>query len=337
MSRRSPKASDVPGHDSFLDVVSNMVGILIILVMVVGVRVRNTPVAAATGDGPSRTEKELQQQHAAEESLRDDVLDLAGQIRNVGSEIGARGRQRDLLAMIVAALEHKIQSRRAQMDVESREQFDLGRSLSEAKTRRDRLRQQRARVEAAQAAPVVVESYPTPLSQTVNGREIHFQLRGGRIVRVPVDELLQRLKAEIQRRKRELLRQPELVDTIGPLDGFRLRYKFRRHDITPEMAMETGYHGSIIRLKQATFIPVSDQMGESMEAALAEGSRFRQIISRLHPRRTAITIWTYPESFAAFRRIRKELYRLGFTVAARPLPEGAPISASPQGTKSAAE
>ena len=30
-----------PGHDSFLDIVSNIVGILIILVMVTGVRAKN--------------------------------------------------------------------------------------------------------------------------------------------------------------------------------------------------------------------------------------------------------------------------------------------------------
>ena len=50
-----------------------------------------------------------------------------------------------------------------------------------------------------------------------------------------------------------------------------------------------------------------------------------------------ITLWTYPGSFDDFRKLKKELYRLGFPVAARPLPDGVPISASSQGSKSTAE
>jgi hypothetical protein len=45
----------------------------------------------------------------------------------------------------------------------------------------------------------------------------------------------------------------------------------------------------------------------------------------------------YPDGFEAFRQIRKELYRLGYTVAARPLSAGTSISGSPDGSKSAAQ
>src|SRR5438552_534521 len=51
----------------------------------------------------------------------------------------------------------------------------------------------------------------------------------------------------------------------------------------------------------------------------------------------AIAIWAYPDSFEEFRRLRKELYRMGYRIAGRPLPEGTPIGGSPDGSKSAAE
>lgn len=52
MTRRSPRENDQPGHDSFLDIVSNIVGILIILVMVTGVRAKNDlPVDGPPGGG----------------------------------------------------------------------------------------------------------------------------------------------------------------------------------------------------------------------------------------------------------------------------------------------
>ena len=71
--------------------------------------------------------------------------------------------------------------------------------------------------------------------------------------------------------------------------------------------------------------------------ALRPSSRFRTALSGFHPARATVTIWTYPDSFAEFRRLKKELYQLGFATAARPLPHDVPIGGSPQGTKSAAE
>ena len=78
-------------------------------------------------------------------------------------------------------------------------------------------------------------------------------------------------------------------------------------------------------------------MGEPIDAALAEGSEFRQTLANYHPGRSAVTVWTYADSFGSFRKLKKELYRMGYMVAGRPLPMGVPIAASPDGTKSAAE
>ena len=74
-----------------------------------------------------------------------------------------------------------------------------------------------------------------------------------------------------------------------------------------------------------------------MRLALEQGSDFRQALAKILPGRTTITIWVYPDGFEAFRQIRKELYRLNYVIAARPLPPGKPISGSPEGSKSAAQ
>ena len=337
MPHATQKDTEAPGHDSFLDVVANMVGILIILVMVVGVRVKNAPVVAAIASGETRAQTELGKELAIEQSLRRDVLQAADEIRNLQSETLVRARQRHALATAVAAGEHQIEARRGKMDAELQRDFDLKRSLSESRSHLDQLEHQRAHAQTAPADPILVESYPTPLSQTVDGREAHFQLRGGRIAPIPLDELVDRLKADARRQKYKLLDLPELTDTIGPLGGFRLKYTFRRHDISPEMAVISGQTGSYARLERWTLIPVSSQLGEPVEVALAEGSELRRTLSKFHPNRDTVTIWTYPDSFAAFRQIKKELYRLGFSAAARPLPHGIPISGSPKGSKSAAE
>ena len=50
---------------------------------------------------------------------------------------------------------------------------------------------------------------------------------------------------------------------------------------------------------------------------------------------TVVTFFVYPDSFAAFRQLRDYLYERDVVVAGRPLPIGAPITASSKnGTRS---
>ena len=319
MHRLSRKETDAPGHDSFLDIVANMVGILIILVMVVGMRAKNAPVAAAIPAGGARTETTLKQELAAEQSLRGDVLKVAGQIQDLQQETSIQGRRRDALATVVSAIEHEIRSRREQMDARTQKDFDLRRSLSEAELHKDQLQLARARAEAVRAEPIVVQSYPTPLSKTVDQGEAHFQLRAGRLAFVPWKQLLERVVVDARLKASKLFNPAAVMGTVGPEGGFRIHYKMTRGNLFVEL------------------IPASRQLGEPIEGALAEGSRFRRILARYHPGSSTVTIWTYPDSFAEFRRLKAEAFRLGFATAARPLPLGVHISGSRHGSKSAAQ
>jgi len=340
MPRPTRTEADAPDHDSFLDIVANMVGILVILVMVVGVRLKNAPVAAIPGPTqqvPSALEEKLAGEAATEKSVHDDVLAVAEQVETVKLETIVRKRQRDLAALYRADLDQQIKSRRQQMDAESRDQFDLNQSVSELELRLESLDGRRRQVEAAETAPTVLESYPTPLSKTVDRDEAHFQLLGGRIQPIPVNELTAKLKDDFRRKTYRLLNQREITGTVGPIGGFRMKYTMRRYDTTPEMARATGRSGSFVRLQRWTLVPTSSRLGDPVEEALAEGSEFRRALSKLRPGRDTISIWTYPDSFGAFRTLKKSLYHEGFSVAARPLPKGYPIAGSPDGSKSAAQ
>ena len=100
---------------------------------------------------------------------------------------------------------------------------------------------------------------------------------------------------------------------------------------------EEGRAGGYARLVEWTLIPTTAQLGEPIDAALAEGSEFRRALADLDRKRTTITVWTYPDSFGAFCRLKKELFQQGFAVAGRPLPDGHPIGGSPEGSRSAAQ
>ena len=79
--------------------------------------------------------------------------------------------------------------------------------------------------------------------------------------------------------------------------------------------------------------PADPLAGETVADALRSSSRFRGVLGGVKPD-TTITLWCYPDSFAAYRQIREELHRLGIPTAGRPLPEGAPIGGSTEGSKS---
>jgi hypothetical protein len=335
--RRTASQDNSPGHDSFLDIVANIVGILIILVMVVGVRVRNAPVQAASrADDLQPLVTALERDRATQQNLYNDVLRTAEQIKAVQSEAAIRHQERIRLGVAVAAMEHEIQSRRSELDAGAQEDFELLRQLSEARVELGKLQQQRQYALASKAEPTIVRSYPTPLSTPVDADEAHFQLRGGRIAFIPLDELIAQFKHDARRQAHKLFDVPELTDTIGPIGGFRFRYTLQRQDLAIDTQMATG-QTAYARLKRWTLIPVASELGERLDDALAEGSQFRRVVAGLEPGKTTITIWTYPDSFAEFRRVKEALYRSGFATAGRPLPEGMPIAGSPDGTKSAAQ
>ena len=325
------------GHDSFLDIVANIVGILIILVMVAGVRVKNFSLDT---DEPNelieQAEEALRDDRALVDSVRDDVFKISDQLERVERETRLLQSERDRIAVMVETGRHDIKTRRDQLDEASQVDFDLSRKLAEADLELERIERLQSQLETAPARPTLIKSYPTPLSKTVDEDEAHFQLQGERVVHIPLDRLVEEFKADARRKIYKLKDLPEFAETVGPEGGFRLRYTMERKMVTPELAVATGLAGQYAQLKRWTLIPVSNGLGESVEEALAEGSKLQTELARLSPK-TTITVWTYPDSFAGFRRLKEGLFSRGFRVAARPLPRGAPIAGSPDGTKSAAQ
>ena len=116
----------------------------------------------------------------------------------------------------------------------------------------------------------------------------------------------------------------EISRNVGPVEGFTMRL-----DRTPERKNRLSVE----------FIPDSQRpIGETIEEALATpNSQFRLRLDGEKPAQTTITIWVYPDSFAQFRHIKKELYEMGFATAGRPLPEDQFITGSNEGSHSSAE
>jgi hypothetical protein len=124
---------------------------------------------------------------------------------------------------------------------------------------------------------------------------------------------------------------------VGPVGSFSLAYELVPS--SPSTVEELIERRNIRRfdLKGWELIPEFDNRGETYESTRNPVSEFTRAVNRISPSHATITLWVYPDSFALYRRIRDDLVERGFSIAARPLPEGLAIRGSPMGTQSAAQ
>jgi hypothetical protein len=328
MPRPRPEDISSAGQDSFLDVVTNIVGILIILVMVVGGRVQQiiltaVPQASSRADALEREIIGLEEKAASAES---EIGDLDRQSRIVATAVSLSSDARVQLATAVAA---------AKVDIEQQKQVtDAARVAAvESATRRKELEAEieRCTLEAeglahAPATTQEVLAYPTPISRTVNGEELHFRIEGGRIAYVPLTELFELAKTQTQRHAGSITQMSERIETVGPVQDFSLDYVI-------EVKIDQSRGQVLVRSREWVVRPAGQGIGETAAEALAAQSGFRRVLSGITPD-TTVTLWCYPDSFEQYRTVREELHRLGIPTACRPLPEGAPIGGSTEGSKS---
>jgi hypothetical protein len=320
------------GSDSFLDVVTNIVGILIILVMVVGIRVKHAPAnSAAPAWDEAQAQAEVERLQSQADSLDRDVRKTQAQIESLAAATEGQLRSRSTLAYLIAEHERELAGTRKALDEKSQHAFDLRRARAKADL--DLARVQREAGEAGAIAekakkPIQIQSRPTPISHTVFGNEVHFRLLGGRITYVPIDELVELCTQDLDGKTHRLRDHEEFSGTMGPLHGFRADYLVRRF-VTPG-GYGVGFFG-------VELSPITEGLGESVADALQEKSDFRWRLSNFSRGRTTVTLWTYPDSFTDYSIVKEELYRLGFAVAARPMEEGVLIGGSNEGSHSSAQ
>jgi hypothetical protein len=326
MARPAAQLTEAVNSDSFLDIVASVVSIMIIMVVMEGMRIKNAPVTAAIENSPVTAE--LRNDLAGEQSAREDLLKTGEEVRQLKGWAAARGAQRDMLATAVAAMEKEIDGRREKMDREKRQGFDRARAVAQAKYRLEQLDKERELAEISEAAPVVLESYATPIGKVVDKNEVHFILWDEKIAYIPKDDLERAFVEDAQQKIRKLSpNSPDMTETLGPVEGFKIRYTLGLQNV--------GGRTEIMYLWELR--PTPGVVGESAEQALSQGSQFRAHLAKLRRGMHTVTIHVYSDSFEAFRKIRKELYHQGFSVAARPLSPEMSIGFSPAGSKSTAQ
>ncbi len=406
MKRYVPKQDLESGQDSFLDVVSNIVGILIILVVIVGAQVKSgltsskmreirnvsasesrenasrlepenesevendSNVAAETAPETEleselnadseldlKSEPESDTQTAADssktnlqhEKLTDSLNQTAEALQETMGKMEETQRQiadfqlqkqrMDAEQVVFEGecvqIETRLRLVRQEMetftdakDVENREKLLLAqesvtcdRSLEELESRLQLLENQKK----SNGGPKKIEHKETPIIHSVDGNEFHFIVDKGRILYIPMEVLLKDFERRLPSMVPTLVQNRVRTEVLGPYDGFRMSAEVRLNE------------GGRVGVRWHLIPPEMEESAETIQEALAPGSKFLYTLEKIHPEKDIVTFWIYPDGFPSLPTLKEAVYRLGFSIAFRPLPAGMPISGSPEGQKSVSQ
>ncbi|NOY29971.1 MAG: hypothetical protein GXP28_07265, partial [Planctomycetes bacterium] len=224
--------------DSFLDVIANVVGVLIILVMLVGVRASHSAIVAKS-EPPADIQKvknsastvdiaplrdELDEAHRQAVASQREIQKMTVRVVTIGQESAVHDRRRVELAMHRSIIEEDLQQRRSKLDSHRQQEFDVQRELVEAQIQLDEMTKEHLTLATARPTVEEVECVPTPLAKTIEEEAIHLRLHKGLVSIVPLEELLAEVQTHVEDFRRRLQSRDEVVETFGPLGGYRLRF-----------------------------------------------------------------------------------------------------------------
>lgn len=341
-------------EDSFLDVVANVVGVLIILVMLVGaqasrsvlmvelseptIREPNPPSLQIAGRSAETLKSELEAATQATLASQRKIQTTSNRISKISLETQAFDQKRVELTMHQSMLEEDLDRRKHELDEEQQREFNVQRELLESKLELDQLTQEQLTLISLPDAVTEVECVPTPLAKVVEGDSIHLRLSKGLVSVVPLEELLDEIQYNIEGLKRRLHENGRIVETFGPLDGYRLKFTVaRKKSSEPVGGPLVGQVRRNSYSQYAEIMPVSEGIGQNVEQSLLPGGRLRRLLNEQRGQKPAFVVWLYTDSFDEFRPLKRALWENGFSLATRPMRPGTHIGASPQGTKAAAQ
>jgi hypothetical protein len=267
---------------------------------------------AAGREQSSRRSRQLASERSA---LQARIASLTKSLENTGTQ------KRDLEAALVSVQDKQQQSEQSRQGtlVETQRLEELLEDLSHRTQPASRL-----------------EHRLSPVTRAVEADEYHFRLEQGRISRIPLNELLERLKAQVLSRRSAILKFNQFEGAVGPVGGYSMKYTVEKEGPSPMEALQTGDGRIRVNVSRWEIVPEESRIEETVEAAVQPGARFREQLETCPPD-AVITLWVYEDSFAGFPPIRELAHSLSLRIAARPLPPGSPIVGSPNGSRSTAQ
>ncbi|WP_437194376.1 hypothetical protein [Planctomicrobium sp. SH527] len=363
------------GSDSFLDVLANLVGILIILIVAVGVRVANTspeellnsqteqsqdqvasipelvapepeiatPVMTPPRElppipvfAPIPTVQPTDEMLRRAEELKRNYDALQSQLAELQVNENQLKKIHQDRAVEVATLRQQVTKQTGQLENEKSQLSILELDVATLRNQVMDLKRQADEIDLDAPPVEKLVHQMTPIGRVVAGDEVHFRLSGNRVTYVPVTELVREVQLDLERRKDILLNKSFFQGNTRTIEGYMMEYVMQRQGGT--LSDDMRYGRSMIRIGISSWVikPVGSLRGEMADEALQSGSLFRTAIGKHGPTAT-VTFWVYPDSFELHQKLKAFTHEAGYWVASRPLPLGVPIAGSPHGSKSVAQ
>jgi len=337
------------GSDSFLDVIANLVGIVLIIIVLVAARIRELPnlLPAALTQGEAEAPRDEQSGPLQTEIqlLENELAELQRRLLEALKAFDLAAERKENLAKQRVEVQAQATKSRAQMSNQRTDvgnvQQELTRADQERRSLQERIAQLQRAIQELEKTPREkrVLHFHLPVSKPVSAGELFFELRAGRVSFIDLQGFLDQVKLKMPQKVEELRRRWEVDEVTESLGAFRMRYTVAR-ERTTGLDRAFGEHpptedrGFASALDSWIIEPILAVRGESLTDALADRSRFRQVIDLSDPDQLVLTFFVYADSFELYRQLRDWLYERGFQVAGRPLALDRPISGSRHGTLS---
>lgn len=343
--RNSDDFADTPGQDSFLDVLTNMVGIIILLVVVMGIRTSQATIqqaveqVAVVDDRPERVAKsELDRATREAIQAQAELQGLLRQAVELRSETALRERERSYLTTFTAAVDEELKARRAALSAEQQSDFDLRRQLAESQARLEELTREQVTLLSAPAESEVeaIENQPTPLARLATGRRVALYLSAGYVAVIPEEEAAKEIVRDARENVWRLRDSNYYIGTVGPIGGFKFRYLLASIPVqaTPPSALRdrglpNNYPAArVISLLRYQLLPETAQSGEPVADAIKPNSALRAAL-RENPADVAhVAIAAYADSIRELHVLKRELREQNYAIAEVPLPVGQALTVS---------
>jgi hypothetical protein len=354
MSRRHHD-EDHFGSDSFLDVLANIVGILIILIVSAASRVQRGPELAQSAGATAVAQASIDKPAAAaplpaEPDSDEPPAEITAELLALQKKMADVEEKSNAAAVRLRRLSAEEKAAGAELSAAEKEAAQESGKLKKQQLRLARLEEaigerqgvlrgllaEFEEVENARPAALEVKHRLVPVSQEVVGQEVYFRVSGGRVSIVPLNELAERIKNQLERQKDWLASRGHHEAVVGPLDGYSMKFEVERKPLSTLERNRHGFGAYRIGVSQCEIIPERHLVDESPEEALRRNSKFALAV-KTAPEGATLTFWVYPDSFHAYRILQAACQAEGFVVAARPLPFGLNPKISPDGSRSAGQ
>lgn len=346
--RRRPSKEIHFSFDSFLDVVANVVGIIIRLILVAwvgartyqGIQIPNeiAPRPALSIPGQSHTPETIGMAQANLDKLQKDrdSIQASNQLKT-----GLLAKEKTDLGQVTQKtndLQKGLEQIQNSLDLTDQISRDLEIKGKAQKSNRDELLKRTTNLEnaikelKAKKGPATVIKYQTPISRALQAEEMIFECRNGKIMAVDIGAMMEEISDRMQELGEKLRTQWEVEETTRTHGPFKLRYTLERERTAIELANPNLPPNDRTNFRFAltgwVLEPLDQDRGETLDEALSPNSEFLKIVLGLDPSQTAVTFCVYPDSFPLYRRLRDLLHEKNIVVAGRPLVKEAPIAMS---------